>query len=149
MTVRLVVSEIFKDDNQGLDSSEPFLFVLPAAGRRALLSLSELLTWEATWIEVDPASGRQIRTPLTDRQQAIIDATRDGLMEFEQVNLIVAKLEEIRQEIELLRSASTNDDTTLELIATGVGALDPRLALLLEGVDAIENLMGGSWTPGP
>lgn len=95
MTVRLVVSEIFKDDNQGLDSSEPFLFVLPAAGRRALLSLSELLTWEATWIEVDPASGRQIRTPLTDRQQAIIDATRDGLMEFEQVNLITSKLDEL------------------------------------------------------
>lgn len=109
MTTRLVISDIFQDDGaneEGLaGSAEPFLFILPAAGRRALLSLSELLTYEATWVELVGNGRATTRIPLTDRQKAIIDATRDGLMEVEQVNLIVAKLEEIREELELLRQA--------------------------------------------
>lgn len=146
MTVRLIVSDIFRDDIEGSDSSEPFLFILPAAGRRALLSISEQLDYAASWVELNKHGGME-RIPLSDRQRAIIDATRDGLLEFEQVNEIVEKLEEIRAELELLRGATTGDDYMLDLIATGVGAIDPRLGILIEAVNAVENIMGGSWEP--
>lgn len=156
MALRLVVSDVFIDDEltnesgvevEGLaGSAEPFLFILPAAGRRALLAMSELLTYEATWIEIE--NGRQVRHALDDRQEAIIAATRDGLMEFEQVNLIVTALNEIRDAIQALTAEAADDDSTMETIADGIGLIDPRLALLLEGVDAIETLLGGDWVPG-
>jgi hypothetical protein len=125
------------------DIQEPFLFVLPHAGRHLLLALAQRLEWKATYS--DKSHGYNYSD--WDELQAIVAATHAGLMEMEQVNLIVAKLEEIRQELELLRGA-TGDTEALDLIADGVGLLDPRLNMLLQGLDAIENLMGGSWVPG-
>lgn len=144
MAVRLVVSDIFKDDEEGFDSSEPFLFILPAAGRRALLSMAELLTWDSTWVEIAEWGG-QGRTPLTDRQKAIVDATIDGLMEFEQVNEITAKLEEIRQAIEGQTPEQLGDN--IDALTGVLALLDPRLAVLIQILDGIEDVLGGVEEP--
>jgi hypothetical protein len=80
---------------------EPFLFVLPHAGRHLLLAIAERLEWRATYN--DKQHGYDFAD--WDELQALVAATHAGLMEMEQVNLIVAKLEEIREELELIRQA--------------------------------------------
>lgn len=143
MADRLVVADIFRDDTEGLDSSEPFLFMLPAAGRRALLSLSERLLWDATWIRIE--EGQQYREPLSDRQKAIMAATRGGLMEVEQVNKITEKLEEIRQAIEGQTPEELGDN--IDALTSVLALLDPRLATLITILDSIDDVLGGVEEP--
>lgn len=86
---------------------ELLLFALPAKGAHALLSMAEVLTYDATWVNDSGA-----RSPLTDSQRAIIDATISGLMEIEQVNKIATAIEEstvellgIKSELALMRAS--------------------------------------------
>lgn len=127
----------------GYDAREPFLFVMPHAGRHLLLAIADRLEWEASFRGFDYSYDDW------DELQAIVADTHKGLMEMEQVNLIVTALNEIRDAIQALTAEAADDDSTMETIADGIGLIDPRLGLLLEGVNAIEDLLGGSWEPSP
>lgn len=85
MTFRLEIDKVF-EASEPAGWQVPMLFVLPESGRRALLSLSEWLTYEAVWIR-DGA-----RRPLSDQQEAIIEQTISALMEQEHVNRITEQL---------------------------------------------------------
>ena len=122
----------------GYDGREPFLFVMPHYGRHLLLAIMERLEWPATFRDF----GYDFSD--WDELQAIVAETHAGLMWMEQVNLIVAKLEEIRQAIEDM-GATGSDDALIGILA----ALDPRLAALVATVDAIENVLGGDYEPPP
>lgn len=115
---------------------EPFLFIVPHFGRHLLLSLADRLEWEATY--------RDFGYDFSDWDylQTIVAETHSGLMAMEQVNLIVAKLEEIRAEIALLRESG--GDTLMGELVEAVGLLDPRLGTLIAVVDSIENVLGGT-----
>lgn len=133
MAVRLVRDAIF--DNSGLPAGEPLLFCLPNSGARALLSISEVLTYEATWIDADGN-----RVALTDEQVAFVDWTRAGLMEIEQVNEITAVLEEIRDELSLIRQAEQDTgehDAIRDAILAFLAGIDPELGALVA-------ILGGS-----
>lgn len=144
MTVRVNWPHIMDTiEASGYDPREPFLFILPHAGRHLLLAIADRLEWQASFRDF----GYNFAD--WDELQDIVAETHHGLMEMEQVNLIVAKLEEIRQELELMRQATqdTSEFDALDAIGVAVTAIDPRLGVLLEAVNAIEDLMGGSWNP--
>ncbi len=123
------------------DGGEPFLFVIPHYGRHLLLALADRLEWEASF--------RDFGYDFSDWDylQDIVAETHAGLMEMEQVNLIVAKLEEIRQEIQLLRESQSTGDNSLSDLVDVLSLLDPRVAALTQAVDAIETVLGGDYEP--
>lgn len=124
----------------GYDGRELFLFAIPHYGRHLLLAIMERLEWRATFREF----GYDFSD--WDELQEVVAETHAALMWMEQMNLIVEKLEEIRAELELLRTAEGSDDTLQDLV-NAIGLIDPRLGTLVQTVNAIEDVLGGSFEP--
>lgn len=119
------------------EMGEPFLFILPHGGRLLLLSVIQRLTWEASF----RTAGYDYSD--WDELQAIVEETTQGLMETEQVNLITEQLTRIADAIEGIEGEG-NAGSSIDALTAVLTALDPRLAALLQLVNGIEDVMGGS-----
>lgn len=111
------------------DEAEPVLVIIPHAGRHLLLALAERLEWRATY------SGFGYDYEDWDYLQSIVAETQSGLTIMEQVNLILAMLEEIRDAIQAL----TPGEIDLEPVVDVIAPIAPELGAL----GAILEVLGG------
>ena len=84
-----------------------YLFCLPEAGRRVLLSACERLLWNVTWID---SSGN--RVGLTDYEKSVIEFTIAQLSEGTNMNELIAVLEQINQILKSKPSSSASATAT-------------------------------------
>ena len=132
------------NDTNGWLYDEPVIVVIPEGGRRILFGL-ENLNWEATY-RIDGYDYAD-----WDELQAIIHATYNGLMGATPMIPLIEKLEEIRAETEGIKDAIGNiaiPDSSASIDALAA-LIDPRLAVLIQLVDSIDDVMGGVYEPPP
>ena len=135
------VKSLIDEDSNGWLYDEPVVVVIPEAGRRILHGL-ENIDWEATY-RIDGYDYSD-----WDALQAIIHATYHGLGDAVAVKDIVTQLTRIADALE----AGTDDTSVsdgLGVIADLLALNDPRLAVLLQILDSIDDVLGGSYEPPP
>lgn len=136
------------DDANGWQYDTPVICVLPEAGRRILLGL-EPLNWQATY-RIDDYDYAD-----WDALQAIVHSTYSGLMEYTPMFPLIEKLDEMRLEQVALREAiealdfSQDNSAVVDAIVGLLAGLDPRLVILLEIMDSIDDILGGAYEPPP
>jgi hypothetical protein len=118
-----------------------FLVAIPLAARDIFLTLLEPLSYEATW----RVSGYDYSD--FEQLQDILEDTARGLMEAEKVETIVNELDRIATALEAMQADSEGSGDSLGIIADVVTAIDPKLGIMLQILDSIDDVLGGVFEP--